>query len=400
MSLLTLHSAKRGFYTDFATLDAFWRADVGTGTVVGGALQGAMRGIVPAAPWSLVQRLGTEMYVLAFAQCPDGSMIAGTYPTGQVYRSTDNGQSWSLVQRLGTEMYVLALARCADGSMIAGTNPTGQVYRSTDNGQSWSLVQRLGTEAQVFAFAQCPDGSMIAGTAGTGHVYRSTDNGQSWSFVQRLGTETQVLALAQCADGSMVAGTNPTGHVYRSTDNGQSWSLIQRLGAETYVFALARCADGSMVAGTIGTGQVWIWGNTILTAPCRPNGAVLASAYMPATGVVLRSAIVRYSDDLNYWEARLTPNTAGTDLQLVEVAAGVATVRASADIDWTANNRDEIWVGLKGALVEVYHRKAGADVWTLGCSYASATHNLGATRHGVMLWSTGRDVFDHWGYRQ
>ena len=138
--------------------------------------------------------------------------------------------------------------------------------------------------------------------------------------------------------------------------------------------------------------------NTILTAPGKPNGTVQAGVAMPAAGVVPRSVIARYSDALNYWEARLTPNTAATDLQLVEVNAGTETVRASGDIDWTADATDEVQVSLKGTTIEVYHRKSGASVWTLGCSYASATHNQTATRHGVMLWNTGVNAFTYWEY--
>src|SRR5690606_20897378 len=74
-----------------------------------------------------------------------------TYPNGQIYRSTDGGQSWNLVQRLGSEGGVNALANLGDGVVLAGTYPSGQVYRSTDGGQSWSLAQRLGSELFVYS---------------------------------------------------------------------------------------------------------------------------------------------------------------------------------------------------------------------------------------------------------
>ena len=38
--------------------------------------------------WSLIQRLGTETHVPSLASLGSGVVLAGTYPTGQVYKST------------------------------------------------------------------------------------------------------------------------------------------------------------------------------------------------------------------------------------------------------------------------------------------------------------------------
>src|SRR5690606_36407589 len=82
-----------------------------------------------------------------------GVVLAGTYPNGQIYRSTNGGQSWSLVQQLGSESYVWALADLGGGVVLAGTGANGQIYRSTDGGQSWRLVQQLGSASHVFSLA-------------------------------------------------------------------------------------------------------------------------------------------------------------------------------------------------------------------------------------------------------
>jgi len=86
---------------------------------------------------------------------------------------TDRGLTWTLAQRLGTETYVRALANLGGGVCLAGTNPTGQVWRSTDGGLTWSLVQRLGTETQVIALANLGGAVCLAGTLPTGQVWRS-----------------------------------------------------------------------------------------------------------------------------------------------------------------------------------------------------------------------------------
>jgi hypothetical protein len=162
-----------------------------------------------------VSRLGSETHVLSFADVGNGVLLAGTAPTGQVWRSTDSGASWSLVQQLGSETRVFSLADLGNGVLLAGTRPTGQVWRSTDSGASWSLVQQLGSETRVFSLADLGNGVLLAGTRPTGQVWRSTDSGASWSLVQQLGSETNVWSFADVGNGVLLAGTAPTGQVYR-----------------------------------------------------------------------------------------------------------------------------------------------------------------------------------------
>lgn len=99
--------------------------------------------------------------------------------------------------------------------------------------------------------------------------------------------------------------------------------------------------------------------------------------------------ICRYTTPLDYWEVRVLPNTAGNDLQIIQVTAGVETVRAEADIDWTAGDTDELSVTAQGSTISTAHKKSGAGVWTAGPSYASATQGATSPQIGVMLYEAG-----------
>ena len=118
-----------------------------------------------------------------------------------------------------------------------------------------------------------------------------------------------------------------------------------------------------------------------------PNGVFTLDMPIPASGVVPFSFIARYTDDLNFWEVRVTPNTAGTDLQLIEVVAGVATVRASADVDWTAGATDQMRITANGASIAVEAKKSGAGSWSAACDYGSCATGLTARDHGLMFYS-------------
>jgi hypothetical protein len=106
-----------------------------------------------------------------------------------------------------------------------------------------------------------------------------------------------------------------------------------------------------------------------------------------APSVVPAGWMFRYTDALNYWELRLLPNTDGNDLQLVQVTAGEETVRAEADVDWTAEGTDEIELTVRGSSITTRYRKAGG-VWATGPSYASATQGAQARAMGPMLYGT------------
>ena len=111
----------------------------------------------------------------------------------------------------------------------------------------------------------------------------------------------------------------------------------------------------------------------------------------PAAGVVTPAGwMFRYTSALNYWELRVVPNTAGNDLQIVQVTAGVETMRAEADVDWTADQNDEVLLTVRGADIATAYRKYGSSVWTAGPGYAAATQGIGSPWAGPLQYDTAR----------
>jgi len=56
----------------------------------------------------------------------------------------------------------------------------------------------------------------------------------------------------------------------------------------------------------------------------------------PASGTAAASMVLKYADATHYWLAKITPGTAGTDFELIEVNGDGGTQRMSADVDWVA----------------------------------------------------------------
>lgn len=128
--------------------------------------------------------------------------------------------------------------------------------------------------------------------------------------------------------------------------------------------------------------------NAAAIMPFAPNFRARLTHISPAApSVVPAGWMFRYTDALNYWELRLLPNTDGNDMQIVQVTAGEETVRAEADVGWTAEGTDEIELIVHGPSITTRYRKAGV-VWTIGPSYASATQGAQAPYMGPMLYGT------------
>jgi hypothetical protein len=115
--------------------------------------------------------------------------------------------------------------------------------------------------------------------------------------------------------------------------------------------------------------------------------ARLAHISPAAPSVVPAGWMFRYTDLLNYWELRLLPNTDGNDMQIVQVTAGEETVRAEADVDWTAEGTDEVELIVRGSSITTRYKKAGG-VWTAGPSYASATQGAQSPWMGPLVYGT------------
>jgi hypothetical protein len=118
-----------------------------------------------------------------------------------------------------------------------------------------------------------------------------------------------------------------------------------------------------------------------------PNATITVDMPQPAApSVVPLGIIFRYTNALNYWELRINPNTAGTDTSIVEVVAGVETVRASADVDWSVGGQtDQVRIVLNGAVCTVTQNKNGAG-WGAACSYATMATGLASSQLGIMLY--------------
>ncbi|MDZ7292991.1 MAG: T9SS type A sorting domain-containing protein [candidate division KSB1 bacterium] len=158
--------------------------DIFAGTSGGGVFHSTNNGDI----WTAVNTgLPNSALVFALAINSSGHVFAAT--GDGVYRSLDNGGNWAKVLDFdGQTFYSLAINSTTQdifaGSGHIGGFPFfsdwGDVFRSTNNGESWTHVAS-GLADYVYALAINIEGYIFAGTPEGG--YRSTDNGQRWTLI-------------------------------------------------------------------------------------------------------------------------------------------------------------------------------------------------------------------------
>jgi len=109
-------------------------------------------GIGASMPWSYCRTLGQpigrpEELLLGNGDAPPGS-------AGIIGRSTDGGRTWQpacMPGRANSTIWNFAV-HAADPELIYAASVSGEIYRSTDAGQSWSKLAREFGEVRALAW--------------------------------------------------------------------------------------------------------------------------------------------------------------------------------------------------------------------------------------------------------
>ncbi len=168
-----------------------------------------------------------------------GAITAGKYPDSYVYRYAD-GQ-WQAVQALRYEqrpgsILMTLMASPSDPNRLYLLTAGGDVFVSSDGGQSWALSPRpddTTPAARPAALAIRPElpSSLLLVREGAQDeppaIYRSSDGATTWRRLaaQGLPAGVRINELAALPGGIYVLSTSAG--AYRSTDQGLTWVLLE-----------------------------------------------------------------------------------------------------------------------------------------------------------------------------
>ncbi len=192
-------------------------------------------------------------------------VLGGNFGIG---KSVDGGYTWSPADKglpLGVEevLAVMAVDPRYPDTLYAGSGGVmgGNLYKSTDGGQSWNIIgsPTLGNGVSAIAIDPTNTQTLFAGTGWTSYIYKSEDGGKNWS---RQGFQGEGLIRSimvhQVYPNIVYAGAYGAGF-YISQDGGATWQLANNgimdgtIGmfkidiSDTKVYAAASFSDTSAV---------------------------------------------------------------------------------------------------------------------------------------------------------
>lgn len=141
--------------------------------------------------------------------------------SGQIYRSSDNGNSWLLFTNDFPNVGINCLISTINGT-FAGTYPG--IYKTTNHGLNWVACNN---GLQSYPYIQCfalKDNFIFAGALGGGYIYRSSNNGNYWDTLRLSGSAKTMVASGSVLYAEATAG--PQGTMYKSTNNGANWISV------------------------------------------------------------------------------------------------------------------------------------------------------------------------------
>ncbi len=164
----------------------------------------------------------------------DGVAVIGTEETGDIYKTTDRGQTWTKMidtDELWEISDVRNFIRAQDGAIYATTSEPATILRSSDDGDTWDLLAKPKASRTV-GLVQLDGGAILAGLRRSENnkisIIRSEDGFATYDTVVLSDTlpGQNTTCLYDLGGGVVLCGVGfeASGKIFKSTDAGLTWS--------------------------------------------------------------------------------------------------------------------------------------------------------------------------------
>lgn len=184
----------------------------------------------------------------AIAEAPDGSIVFGAFPSGEVQRLKDGKLTTVATFK---DQAITSIAFDSKGRLLVGAGgDKGRVYRVEKDGEKPKVIFEQDDVKYVWAIVphHTSDGdTLLLATGPTGGVYELAADDSAKEIATLDGNN--VLCLIVGPDGNFYAGTDGEGLVYRiDAKTDKAFALYD--AAESEISALAFDKVGNLLAAT------------------------------------------------------------------------------------------------------------------------------------------------------
>ena len=174
---------------------------------------------------SFTNKLDDVYAIYGGCKSPDSETFwVGTY-SGQVHKSTDNGDTWALVSSfpIGYQIYGISFASDLIGWLVI---QAGKIYKTTNGGTDWVEQKDIGV-ANPFADILAVSTTQVWALERDNDLWKTTDGGTTWTGLTtaRLYTGGRLYAIG--TDKVWFTGRSGTNlELIRSIDGGDSFARV------------------------------------------------------------------------------------------------------------------------------------------------------------------------------
>lgn len=145
-----------------------------------------------------------------------------------VYQTTNRGASWIAISPRFTNTISYVEPSPLNPDYLAAGTDKGDLYISTDQGESWTNVTRNGLPTRYitdiqFSFKEEKTLYVSLSGAYTSHVYKSTDLGATWINISQPLPDISINALALHPENENILFAGADIGVYATWDGGKTW---------------------------------------------------------------------------------------------------------------------------------------------------------------------------------
>jgi len=190
-----------------------------------------------AGQWAVLGPDGGDVRSLSYDPHNPDRIFLGT-STGELFLSSDSGQSWSRFAHLGTgDDFVLdhIIISPKDSNTIyvaawsAQSQQVGELFRSKDGGKSWEALPGMHNKS-IRALAMAASDSKVLVTGTLEGVFRSKDGGNNWERISPANhaeiKNIESIAIDPKDPNVVYAGT---WHLaWKTADGGANWQHINK----------------------------------------------------------------------------------------------------------------------------------------------------------------------------
>ena len=230
------------------------------------------------------------------AMSSDGTKQTAVVGIGQIYISTDSGNTWTPKD---SNRFWKSVAMSSDGTKQTAVVSYGQIYISTDSGNTWTAKE---SDRYWYSVAMSSDGTKQTAVVRDGQIYISTDSGNTWTAKE---SNRRWYSVAMSSDGTKQTAVDNDGHIYISSDSGNTWTAKE---SNRSWYSVAMSSDGTKQTAVNGV-QIYISTDSGNTWTAKASitywwAIAMSSDGTKQTAVVYNGKIYVSTDSGNTWTAK------------------------------------------------------------------------------------------------